>query len=194
MLIFILFLALSNVTEGFSHALEEGDLPSWVPLKPYQITRLIIFINPYMDPLDAGYQMIQSEVAIGSGGLWGKGYGEGTQVQGNFLPDHHTDFIFSVIGEEFGFVGTITIMLLYLLLLLRCLYAAISARDQLGRLIASGVTAMFACQIFINIGMTIGIMPVTGITFPLLSYGGSSMMINMIALGLVFSVYARRFV
>jgi rod shape determining protein RodA len=144
-----------------------------------------------MDPLNAGYNMIQSKVAIGSGGFFGKGFGNGTQVQGDFLPEHHTDFIFSVVGEEFGFLGSIGILFLYLLILLRTIRIALHAKDLLGRVIVLGITAMLTFQIFINVGMTVGIMPVTGITLPLLSYGGSSMLINMIALGLVFGISLR---
>ncbi len=135
--------------------------------------------------------MIQSMVAIGSGGLWGKGFGNGSQVQGNFLPEHHTDFIFSAIGEEFGLVGCLVILGLYLLLLSRALRIAIRAKDSLGTLIVTGVVTMFTFQILVNVGMTIGIMPVTGLPLPLLSYGGSSMMVNTMALGLIFSINLR---
>ncbi|MGI6360952.1 MAG: rod shape-determining protein RodA [Bacillota bacterium] len=184
-----LFISLYFYTDGYQAQLEE--VPAWLPLKKYQLTRLIIFINPYMDPLNAGYNMIQSKVAIGSGGFFGKGFGNGTQVQGDFLPEHHTDFIFSVVGEEFGFLGSIGILFLYLLILLRTIRIALHAKDLLGRVIVLGITAMLTFQIFINVGMTVGIMPVTGITLPLLSYGGSSMLINMIALGLVFGISLR---
>lgn len=184
----LMFGVLYNATGGFQNSLEDGDLPSWFPLKAYQASRLIIFINPNMDPLGKGYHMIQSEVAIGSGGLLGKGYGQGSQVQGNFLPEHHTDFIFSVVGEEFGFVGSAGILFFYLLLLVRAVRIAYNAKDILGMSIVTGVTAMLLFQVFTNAGMTIGIMPITGIPFPLLSYGGSAMLVNMMALGLVFSV------
>lgn len=183
-----IFIVLYDATDGFTNKLEASSLPNWFPLKPYQMTRLIIFINPYMDPLDSGYHIIQSQIAIGSGGVFGKGYGQGTQVQGNFLPYHHTDFIFSVVGEEFGFVGAAFYIIVYLLLLLKMLSIAVKNSDKLGTLIAGGITALFAFQIFVNIGMTIGIMPITGLALPLLSYGGSSMLTNMLALGLVISV------
>ena len=187
-----LFIILWDVTEGFTHLPEKENMPSYLPLEPYQLTRLIIFINPYMDPLNSGYHMIQSRVAIGSGGMTGKGYEQGTQVQGGFLPEHHTDFIFSVVGEELGFVGASVVLGLYLLVLLRAAWIAFRARDLLGSLIVTGVVAMLAFQILVNVGMTIGIMPVTGIPLPLLSYGGSGMIINMAALGLVMGVNMRR--
>ncbi len=191
-LVLALFGFLYFATDGFTRAPEDGDLPAWIPLKGYQLTRLIIFVNPYMDPLDAGYHMIQSEVAIGSGGLTGKGYGLGSQVQGGFLPEHHTDFIFSVVGEELGVVGALAVLLLYFGLLARGLYIAYQAKDVLGTTIVTGVIAMFFFQVFVNAGMTIGVMPITGLPFPFLSYGGSGMMVNMIAMGLVFSVVLRR--
>jgi rod shape determining protein RodA len=188
-IILMIFGILYFYTDGYQSKLEE--VPSFLPLKTYQLTRLIIFINPYMDPLDSGYHMIQSEVAIGSGGLLGKGFGNGTQVQGNFLPEHHTDFIFSVVGEEFGFLGALGVLLLYLGLLMRAIAIARRAKDLLGTVMVAGVVAMFAFQVFVNVGMTIGIMPVTGLPLPLLSYGGSGMLINMAALGLVLSVNMR---
>ncbi|MCI8336053.1 MAG: rod shape-determining protein RodA [Peptococcaceae bacterium] len=187
--VLFIFFVLFFYTDGYQHLPEE--LPWFIPLKGYQLTRLIIFINPEMDPLDAGYHMIQSEIAIGSGGFWGKGYGKGSQVQGNFLPEHHTDFIFSVGGEEFGFVGSFLLLALYFGILGRAVMIAYRAKDLLGSLIVIGVAAMFGFQIFINAGMTIGIMPITGLPMPFLSYGGSSMLINMLALGLVLNVNMR---
>ncbi len=181
----VLFIA----TDGFQHTPEELPIP--LPLEGYQLTRLIIFINPQMDPLGAGYHMIQSQVAIGSGGIWGKGFGQGSQVQGDFLPEHHTDFIFSVVGEEFGFVGSVFIICLYFAMLARAVYIAYKAKDLLGALMVTGIVAMFTFQIFINIGMTIGIMPITGIPLPLLSYGGSAMLSNMMCLGMVMNVSMR---
>ncbi len=188
-LVLALFGYLFFLTDGYQHIPEET--PSWLPLHGYQLTRLIIFTNPYMDPLDSGYHIIQSEVAIGSGGFWGKGFGEGSQVQGNFLPEHHTDFIFAVVGEEFGFVGCIVLMLLYFLLFWRALRIAYNAKDDVGMLLVVGVTSMLFFQVFINVGMTIGIMPVTGLPLPLLSYGGSSMLMNMMAIGLIVGVSLR---
>lgn len=184
-----IFIYLYFITGGFQYVPDEA--PRFLPMEPYQINRLIIFINPYMDPLGSGYHMIQSEVAIGSGGFLGKGFGQGSQVQGNFLPEHHTDFIFSVVGEEFGFLGSMGLILLYSIFLYRGIRIAYNAKDLLGTLIVSGVVAMFAFQIFINVGMTIGIMPITGLPLPFLSYGGSGMLVNMMAIGLILSVNMR---
>lgn len=189
LLVGLVFVDLWFATDGFTHLAENLSLP--LPIKTYQLNRLIIFVNPEMDPTNTGYQIIQSKVAIGSGGLFGKGYGEGSQVQNNFLPDHHTDFIFAVIGEELGFIGGIMILAVYVLLLLLAVRIALRAADMFGTLIVSGVAAMLLFQIFVNIGMTVGLMPVTGITLPLLSYGGTSLLINMLALGLVLSVNMR---
>lgn len=176
------------------------NVPGWLqwaqsipmPLEGYQLKRLTIFMNPEADMSGDGYHVIQSIWAIGSGGLWGKGYREGTQGQLDFLPEHHTDFIFSVVGEEFGFIGTITILFLYFIFLLRCLSIAMKARDTFGLLLVTGVVAMFIFHILVNIGMTSGIMPVVGIPLPLISAGGSAMLTNMAAVGLVLSVNLRR--
>ncbi|RNC29940.1 MAG: Peptidoglycan glycosyltransferase MrdB [Candidatus Dichloromethanomonas elyunquensis] len=162
-----------------------------LPLKDYQLNRLIVFIDPSRDTSGDGYHVIQSVWAIGSGGLWGKGYRMGTQGQLNFLPEHHTDFIFSVVGEEFGFIGTAILLFIFCIFLLRLINIAMKSRDNFGTLIASGVVSMMAFHIFINIGMTSGIMPVTGIPLPFISSGGSSMWANMLAVGLVMSVGLR---
>ncbi len=188
--ILLFFTYLGILTDGFNKPLPD-ELPGFIPLKSYQVTRLIIFMNPYMDPLNTGYHMIQSEVAIGSGGIFGKGWEQGSQVQGDFLPEHHTDFIFSVVGEEFGFAGSIALLGLYLFILWRAAKIAINAKDPLGRLIVTGVVSMLAFQLFINVGMTIGIMPITGIPMPFLSYGGSAMMVNLLAMGLILNVQVR---
>lgn len=161
-------------------------------MQEYQLKRLTIFMNPEADMSGAGFHIIQSIWAIGSGGLWGKGYQMGTQGQLNFLPEHHTDFIFSVVGEEFGFIGTITLLFLFLIFLLRSLSIALKARDPYGMLIATGVISMFTFHILVNVGMTSGIMPVTGIPLPLISAGGSAMWSNMTAVGLMLSVNLRR--
>src|SRR5665648_1158946 len=162
-----------------------------LPMQEYQIRRLTIFIDPYSDTSGDGFHIIQSIWAIGSGGLWGKGYQMGTQGQLNFLPEHHTDFIFSVVGEEFGFVGTITLLFLFLIFLLRSLSIALKARDAYGMLITTGIVSMFTFHILVNVGMTSGIMPVTGIPLPLISAGGSAMLSNMAAVGLLLSVNLR---
>ncbi len=176
------------------------NLPGWLywaqglplPMEDYQLKRLTVFRNPAADISGDGYHIIQSIWAIGSGGLWGKGFRMGTQGQLNFLPEHHTDFIFSVVGEEFGFIGTITLLFLFLIFLLRSLSIALKARDAYGMLIATGVVSMFTFHILVNVGMTSGIMPVTGIPLPLISAGGSSMLSNMAAVGLMLSVNLRR--
>lgn len=166
----------------------------WLPLEDYQLKRLTVFLNPYEDGKGgrgAGWNTIQSLIAIGSGGLTGLGLFKGTQVQLNFLPEHHTDFIYAVIGEEMGFIGAAAVILLYGILLLRAVYISFHAKDFYGTLLVTGVTAMWLFHIFENIGMSIGIMPITGIPLPFLSYGGSSMLTNLIAVGLVLSVNVR---
>lgn len=171
------------------------NIVEWMPLKAHQIQRLIVFVDPYNDGkggLGFGFNLIQSKVAIGSGGLWGKGWGSGTQVQGNFLPEHHTDFIFAVAGEEFGFIGAAILLLLYLFLIYRLVLIAFHAKDMFGTLIVIGITSMFLFHLLVNVGMTIGIMPITGIPLPLLSYGGSSMLINLASLGLALNIGMRR--
>jgi rod shape determining protein RodA len=164
-------------------------------LEDYQLKRLVVFINPYMDGYGgrgAGYHVIQSMVAIGAGGFFGKGIGQGSQVQLNFLPEHHTDFIFAVVGEEMGFVGAVFVIALYGGLFYRGVRIAAEARDEFGSLLVTGVLSMFVFHVIVNIGMTIGVMPVTGIPLPLFSYGGTSMIANLIALGLILNVNTRR--
>ncbi|MGB9662373.1 MAG: rod shape-determining protein RodA [Moorellaceae bacterium] len=166
-----------------------------LPLEEYQLKRLVVMLNPYNDGeggRGAGYHIIQSQVAIGSGGLWGKGLHQGSQVQLNFLPEHHTDFIFSVVGEELGFFRTLGLLGLYFLLLYRMIRIASQAKDLFGALLVAGVCSMFTFHLLVNVGMTIGIMPVTGIPLPLFSYGGSSMLSNLLALGIVINVNLRR--
>ncbi len=163
-----------------------------LPMKDYQLKRLTIFMDPASDLAGDGWHIIQSMWAIGSGGLWGKGYRMGTQGRFNFLPEHHTDFIFSVIGEEFGFIGAVTLLFLFLIFIVRAISIASKSRDLFGMLIASGIVAMFTFHILVNVGMTSGIMPVTGIPLPLISYGGSTMWSNMLAVGLLLSVNLRR--
>jgi rod shape determining protein RodA len=160
----------------------------WNILKDYQKQRLTIFLDPYQDPLGGGYHLIQSRIAIGAGQMWGQGLNEGTQTQLNFIPEQHTDFIFSAVGEEFGFVGCIIILCVYWLICLRLITIANKAKENFGSLIAVGVLAMLSFQTAINIGMTIGVVPVTGIPLPLLSYGGSSLLANFMAIAVVESV------
>ncbi len=166
-----------------------------LPLQEYQLMRLVVFLDPYNDGFGGrkwGYNVIQSMVAIGSGGWLGKGLTQGSQVQLNFLPEHHTDFIFSVVGEELGFVGAAGLLGLYLWLLYRAMRIASEAKDLQGTLLVMGSVSMIFFHIFVNVGMTISMMPITGIPLPLFSYGGSSMLANMIAMGLVLNVNLRR--
>lgn len=164
----------------------------WLPLKDYQIMRLIVFIDPYIDELGSGYHMIQSLIAIGSGGLLGQGLYEGSQIQLRFLPEHHTDFIFSVIGEELGFVGGGFLLAAFYLLMYRGVKIALNAKDLFGTLIVTGIISMFTFQVFVNIGMTIAITPITGLPLPFVSYGGSAMLTNLIAIGLILNVNLRK--
>lgn len=162
-------------------------------LKPYQKERLLVFINPNLDPLGSGYHIIQSKIAVGSGGFFGKGFLGGTQSQLSFLPQQHTDFIFSVLAEEWGFLGTILLLSLYLLFILWGGKTVMLAKDKLGALIAGGVIATIFIYTIINIGMTIGLMPVVGLPLPLMSYGGSSVVCTMIGVGLLLNIRMRRF-
>ena len=170
-----------------------GALPFfWQILKDYQKQRLLVFLNPNADPLGAGYTIIQSKIAVGSGGLIGKGWLAGTQNQLNFLPERHTDFIFSVIGEEWGLFGALILILLYFLIIKRGLDIAYSTNDMYGKLVAVGIVVLISLQVVINIAMTIGLMPVVGIPLPLVSYGGSSMLATFIAIGLLLNIGMRR--
>jgi rod shape determining protein RodA len=160
-------------------------------LKPYQVQRLTAFINPAADPRGTGYSAAQAKIAIGSGRMFGQGLFHGQLVSGNFVPEQHTDFIFSVAGEELGFVGAVAIIALLAIVLLRALRIAARADDMFGLLVASGIAIWFGVQSFINIGMTIGITPVTGLPLPFVSYGGSAMFADMIAVGVLLAVHRR---
>ncbi|MDF1541650.1 MAG: rod shape-determining protein RodA [Anaerosomatales bacterium] len=161
-------------------------------LQQYQEDRLLVFIQPDRDPRGAGYNLEQSKIAIGSGGLTGKGLGQGTQSNLNFLPERHTDFIFSVLGEELGFVGTVLLLGLYLALLMVALEISTSSRDLYGSLVAVGLISMWTFQILQNMGMTMGLMPITGIPLPFISFGSSFMLTNLAGTGMLLSVWARR--
>lgn len=163
-------------------------------LKPYQKQRITTFLEPEKNKKEAGYQIYQSKIAIGSGGVWGKGYLKGTQSQLKFVPEQHTDFIFSVLAEETGFVGVLATLGLYLGLIISFLNTAATARDKLGLLIATGFASLFAFHFLINVGMVVGLMPTTGIPLPLLSYGGSSLLSFYIGIGIILSIRSRRFV
>jgi rod shape determining protein RodA len=205
--------ALFGLNTGLNKALQRGDYdPAYVAakasgqksaldavedtsvlLKRYQMNRLLVFVDPTLDPTGAGYNLEQSKIAIGSGELSGKGLNESTQGNLNFLPERHTDFIFSVLGEELGFVGALMLLGLYLVLLITALEIAASSRDLFGSLIAAGVISMWTFQILENMGMTIGLMPITGIPLPFMSFGSSFMVTNMAATGMLLSVWTRRY-
>ena len=154
----------------------------WGLLKDYQKARLILFLEPDQDPLGGGYHLIQSRIAIGAGQLWGRGLHQGTQTQLGFIPEQHTDFIFSAIGEELGFMGAFLVLCLFWFVCLRLVIIAQNAKDDFGSLIAIGVLLMIIFQVLVNIGMTIGLAPITGIPLPWMSYGRSAMLTNFLSL------------
>jgi rod shape determining protein RodA len=164
-----------------------------VLVKAYQLNRMGVFINPALDPKGAGYNLAQSKIAIGSGGLAGTGVKAGTQSRLNFIPERHTDFIFSVLGEQFGFMGALLLLGLYLALLASALSISASSRDLFGALVAAGLIAMWLFQVLENVGMTVGIMPITGIPLPFMSYGSSFMVTNLAGVGMLLSVWSRRY-
>jgi len=165
----------------------------WDRLKDYQKSRITAFISPEEDVAGAGYHINQSKITIGSGGLFGKGYLKGTQGPLRFLPEKHTDFIFAVYAEEWGFIGSVFLIGLYLLLLLRGLDTALKAKDEFGRLVAAGITSMFFIYLTVNVGMTMGILPVVGVPLPFVSYGGTALLSNFIAAGILISIRTRRY-
>jgi rod shape determining protein RodA len=170
-----------------------GAVGGWFLLRDYQKERILTFLNPEQDPLGAGYHIIQSKIAVGSGGLFGKGFMKGTQSQLSFLPERHTDFAFSVFAEEWGFSGCMVLLLLYLLIILWGIYIARRAADSFGMFLALGVVAMLFWHIVVNLGMVIGLVPVVGVPLPLFSYGGTNMITTMIGIGLLLNVSMRRF-
>jgi rod shape determining protein RodA len=165
----------------------------WHFLKDYQKTRLLTFLNPDLDPLKTGYHIIQSKIAVGSGTFFGKGFLQGTQSQLRFLPEQHTDFIFSVLAEEWGFLGSFLLLFLILLLISRGLKIAYTSKDRAGTFLAAGISAMLFWQSFINIGMVLGVVPVVGVPLPLFSYGGTSIITTMMGLGILMNISMRRF-
>jgi rod shape determining protein RodA len=171
-----------------------GVLPvAWLAMKDYQRERIMVYLDPFRDPLGSAYNVIQAKIAIGSGQLLGKGIAGATQSRLAFLPERHTDFIFAVFAEMWGFVGCLVLLVCYVLLLLRGFDIAAGAREPVGRLVALGATALIASQVLINVGMVTGLLPVVGIPLPLMSYGGSSMVVSLGALGLLLSVRMRQF-
>jgi rod shape determining protein RodA len=166
---------------------------AWFFLKGYQKQRISAFLDPQGDPLGAGYHIIQSKIAVGSGLFFGKGFLKGTQNALSFIPEQHTDFIFSVLAEEWGFLGSVTIIILYLLLIIWGLSVAVRSKDPFGTVLAVGLTSMIFWQTFINVAMVLALLPVVGVPLPLISYGGSSMLANMVAIGILLNISMRRF-
>lgn len=170
-----------------------ASLQGWVSIiKPYQLTRILVFLDPYADRDGAGWNVIQSIIAIGSGGFFGKGILGGTQSSLHFLPANHTDFVFSVIAEEFGFLGSLFVLALFVLLIWRGLHIAAVAKDTYGTLLAAGATSIFFFHLVINVGMALGMMPVTGLPLPFITAGGSTMITSLIAVGIILNVGLRR--
>ncbi|MGD8976305.1 MAG: rod shape-determining protein RodA [Gammaproteobacteria bacterium] len=164
----------------------------WFNMHDYQRQRVLTFLNPESDPLGSGYHIIQSKIAIGSGGIFGKGWLNGTQAQLEFLPERATDFIFAVLGEEFGLLGLCSLLLLYIFIVLRGLYIATQAQDTFGRLLAGSISLTFFVYVFVNTGMVTGLLPVVGVPLPLVSYGGTSMVTLMAGFGILMSVHSHR--
>ena len=164
----------------------------WTFMHDYQRQRVLTFLDPERDPLGAGYHIIQSKIAIGSGGIWGKGWMHGTQSQLDYLPEHTTDFIFAVASEEFGLIGVCVLLAAYLFVVLRCLHISIQAQNTFGRLLAGSLAMTFFFSFFVNIGMVSGILPVVGLPLPLVSYGGTSMLTMLASFGLIMSVHTHR--
>lgn len=177
---------------GILSASLAGSVAAGKVLKPYQIARLIVFIDPYSDPQGSGWNIIQSKTAIGAGGLFGRGFLEGSQSHRRFLPQQSTDFIFSIFSEETGFIGGIIMFAAFFLILVRILYIIKQTTNNFSCYIASGILGMFFFHFIVNVGMVMGIMPITGIPLPFMSYGGSALLTNMIAIGLIMSINSRR--
>ena len=172
-----------------------GSLPFfWFQMKGYQRQRILTLLDPGRDPLGAGYHITQSKIAVGSGQFWGKGFLQGTQSQLRFIPEHHTDFIFSVLAEEWGFVGSVLLLALFLCLVVRGLNVARRSRDHFGALLGFGITTIIFWHVAVNIAMVLGILPVVGIPLPLVSYGGSSVVVTMASIGILLNVGMRKFV
>lgn len=165
----------------------------WSKLHDYQKKRIEVFLNPDQDPLGSGYNIIQSKIAIGSGGLFGKGLGQGTQSHLSFLPEHQTDFIFGCLAEDLGFIGTAVLIILYAVIIYMSLSIAINAKNVFGKIVATGVTSIFFCHVCINIGMVSGLLPVVGIPLPLISYGGTMMASILIGFGLILNIHVNQY-
>jgi rod shape determining protein RodA len=181
-----------SIIIGLAIAAVGAGVAGWQFLHDYQRQRVLTFINPQIDPLGSGYHIIQSQIAIGSGGLFGKGWMNGSQSQLEFLPERSTDFIFAVIGEEFGLVGLLVLLALYLFVIARAVYLATQASDTFSRLLASTLALTFALYVFINTGMVSGLLPVVGVPLPLISYGGTSVVTLLAGFGILMGLYSRR--
>ena len=192
--VFVLFLAgVGWRLVGFAGVLAAACLPAlWYVMHDYQRQRVLTFLDPQQDPLGAGYHIIQSKIAIGSGGLYGKGWLNGTQSQLEFLPERSTDFVFAVFSEEFGLLGVVTLLAIYLFIVFRGLHIAINAQDAFGRLVAGSLVLTFFVYVFVNIGMVSGLLPVVGVPLPLVSYGGTSIVTLMAGFGLLMSIHTHR--
>jgi rod shape determining protein RodA len=177
---------------GLVAAVLKSQGTDWQLIEDYQFRRIFTFLDPSADPLGAGYHITQAKIAMGSGGMLGKGYMQGTQARLNFLPEKHTDFIFTTLAEEFGYVGTTTILVLYLLVIVFCIVSAVSNRDRFGALLTGGVAMSFFLLFAVNMGMVMGLMPVVGVPLPLISYGGSAMLVLLAAFGLAQSAHIHR--
>lgn len=186
------FGAVIGVVVGMVVAVLESRGTDWQLLKDYQYRRIDTFLDPSVDPLGAGYNITQAQIALGSGGWSGRGFMQGTQSRLNFLPEKHTDFIFTVLAEEFGFVGAISLLALYTLIIGFCLYSALSNRDRFGSLLTIGISGTFFVYFAINMGMVMGLLPVVGSPLPLVSYGGTAMMILLMGFGMVQSAHVHR--
>ena len=192
--VFVLFLAgISWRLIGVLMAGAAAAAPAaWYLMRDYQRQRVLTFLDPEKDPLGTGYHIIQSKIAIGSGGLYGKGWLNGTQSQLDFLPERHTDFIFAVLSEEFGLIGVLMLMALYLFIIARGLYIATRAQDTFTRLLAGSLTLVFFVYLFVNTGMVTGLLPVVGVPLPLVSYGGTSLVTLMAGFGMLMSIHTHR--
>ena len=177
---------------GLVTAVIQSKGKSWQLLKDYQYRRIDTFLDPETDPLGAGYHITQSKIALGSGGLTGRGYMQGTQARLNFLPEKHTDFIFTTLAEEFGFAGSLSLLALYVLIVLFCVWTALKTRDRFASLVALGVAVTFFLFFAVNMAMVMGLAPVVGVPLPLVSYGGSAMLVLLVAFGLVQSAHVHR--
>ena len=200
MIIIVLYLAYTRKSKtvsiiNFLANISMGMLTPvlWNNLKSYQRNRIKIFLNPEADPKGAGYQIIQSKVAIGSGGFTGKGFLQGSQTQLRFLPEQHTDFIFAVIGEEFGFLGVLIGLIFFFVFLMRGIFIATIVKSRFNSIVAIGIVTVLAFHVIVNIGMTIGLFPVTGLPLPFLSYGGSALLTNMVMAGILLNFYKNRY-